>query len=75
MNRFYMCTSTETNRQLPLFVENRLANRVAEIRRSNDITFCYILLDQNPADLLTQGLTVNELSNASYTMVAWVHVA
>ena len=51
----------KTNRQLPLFMENR----VAEIRRSSDITFRYIPSDQNPADLPTRGLPVNELSNAS----------
>ena len=51
----------KANRQLPLFVENR----VAEIKRSSDITFCYIPSDQNPADLPTRGLPVNELANAS----------
>ena len=51
----------KANRQLPLFVENR----VAEIKRSCDIPFRYIPSDQNPADLQTWGLPVNELSNAS----------
>ena len=51
----------KTKRQLPLFVENR----VAEIKRSSDITFCYIPSNQNPADLPTRGLPVNELSNAT----------
>ena len=38
---------------------------MAEIKRSSDITFRYIPSDQNPADLPTRGLPVNELSNAS----------
>ena len=51
----------KTNKQLPLFVENR----VAEIKRASDIIFHYISSDQNPADLPTRGLFANELSDAT----------
>ena len=51
----------KTNKPLPLFVENR----VAEIKRASDITFRYIPSDQNPADLPTRGLPANELSDST----------
>ena len=51
----------KTTKPLPLFVENR----IVEIRKSKDITFCYIPSQQNPADYATRGLTVPEIANAN----------
>ena len=51
----------KTNKPLPLFVENR----VAEIKRASDITFRYKPSDQNPADLPTRDLPANELSDVT----------
>ena len=51
----------KTTKPLPLFVENR----IVEIRKSKDITFCYIPSQQNPADYATRGLTVLEIANAN----------
>ena len=51
----------KTTKPLPLFVENR----IVEIQKSKDITFCYIPSQQNLADYATRGLTVPEIANAN----------
>ena len=51
----------KTTKPLPLFVENR----IIEIRKEKDITFCYIPSNQNPADYATRGLTVPEIVDAN----------
>ena len=40
-----------------------MENRVKEIQKQNDV-FCYVSIAQNPADLLTRGLTVGELQQS-----------
>ena len=57
----------KTTKPLPLFVENR----IIEIRKNKDITFCYIPSQQNPADYATRGLTVPEIVDANYFEVVW----
>ena len=51
----------KTTKPLPLFVENR----IIEIRKNKDITFCYIPSQQNPADYATRGLTIPEIVDAN----------
>jgi len=54
-----------TTKPLSVFVENR----VKEIRMSREFTFRYVASDQNPADLATRGLSVEELSHC----LLWWH--
>ena len=36
-------------------------NRVLEIKDKDDITFCYINTKNNPADMPTRGMPIDEL--------------
>ena len=49
----------KTSKPLSLFVENR----VKEILKEIDVTFCYVPSNENPADFPTRGLSHNQLWN------------
>ena len=51
----------KTTKHLPLFVKNR----IIEMWKNKDITFCYIPSQQNPADYATRGLTIPEIIDAN----------
>ena len=47
----------KTTKPLSVFVENR----IAEIRKNSNTTYCYVPTSQNPADLATRGCTIPQL--------------
>ena len=55
-----------TTKLLPVFVENR----IKEIKKETDITFCYVPSKVNLADHVTRGLTVPEIDSNNYL---WWH--
>ena len=52
-----MLSWIDSERHSSRFIENR----VAEIRKHKDITFHYVPSKENPADLASRGLYINEL--------------
>ena len=50
----------KTHKSLPVFVDNR----VKEVLKATDISFRYVPLNENPADLPTRGLSGEEISKA-----------
>ena len=51
----------KTMKPLSVFVKNR----VAQITNGGDISFCYISSQENPADMASRGLEVNNLQHSS----------
>ena len=47
----------KTTKPLSVFVENR----ITEIRKNSNTTYCYVPTSQNPADLATRGCTIPQL--------------
>ena len=51
----------KTRKPLPAFVDNR----VQEVLKATDISFHYVLSNENPVDLPTRGLSGTEISEQS----------
>ncbi|XP_053407961.1 uncharacterized protein LOC128559664 [Mercenaria mercenaria] len=50
---------TETEKALPVFIKNR----VKEIKSHGDISFRYVSTKENPADVASRGVTMDQLQN------------